>query len=186
MKNYQKRILYIFLIVFQEHSMMKDEETLTSKFQQCEQDEREYFSILSSAVKESHEKERLQAERTKYWSIIGSILGTVLGVVGSTINNRYKMSEFRNMLTDAVTTEERVELLVSEKFADRLNAKVNSTVVATKSSEKHLNREELEFFYDRIVNEFATRDKRQQYKEDVLLGTAVSVGAAYLLYKLFF
>ena len=37
----------------------------------------------------AHEKERAQAEKTKYWSILGSILGTCIGIIGTTINNRY-------------------------------------------------------------------------------------------------
>ena len=39
-------------------------------------------------VRDSHEKERAQAEKTKYWSIIGSIIGTCIGIVGTTIINR--------------------------------------------------------------------------------------------------
>ena len=36
----------------------------------------------------SHEKERAQAEKTKYWLVLGSILGACIGIVGTTINNR--------------------------------------------------------------------------------------------------
>ena len=41
--------------------------------------ERRHFMEYSSAVRLSHEKERSRVERTKYWSIIGSVSGTIIG-----------------------------------------------------------------------------------------------------------
>ena len=56
---------------------------------------------MSHTVRDSHEKERAQAEKTKYWSIIGSVLGTIVGVLGSTINNHLKMKELRELVENA-------------------------------------------------------------------------------------
>lgn len=91
---------YVMLIT-QEHKVLKDERRLADLFNRCEQEERENFSFLSSAVKESHEKERIQAERTKYWSIIGSIIGTMIGIAGSSINNEFKMRELRKLVKES-------------------------------------------------------------------------------------
>lgn len=91
---------YVQLIT-QEHRVIKDERRLAELFNRCEQEERENFSLLSSAVKESHEKERIQAERTKYWSIIGSIIGTMIGIGGSSINNEFKMRELRKLVKES-------------------------------------------------------------------------------------
>ncbi|KAJ9587888.1 hypothetical protein L9F63_018669 [Diploptera punctata] len=88
---------YVQLIT-QEHKMLKEERKIVGEFQQYEREERDYFLVLSSAVKESHEKERAQAERTKYWSIIGSIIGTIIGILGSSINNELKMRELRRLV----------------------------------------------------------------------------------------
>lgn len=164
----------------QEHNLMKEEEVLTTHFQQFEQEEREHFSILSSAVKESHEKERLQAERTKYWSIIGSILGTVLGVVGSTINNRYKMNEFRSILTQAVSTEDKIEVL-----AERLGNAVKSAAPVAATDTK-MSKRDLDQFYSRIVSEFGRQEQMRQDRETFLMGAALSAGAAFLIYRLLF
>lgn len=89
------------LLITQEHKVLKDERRLADQFNRCEQEERENFSTLSSAVKESHEKERIQAERTKYWSIIGSIIGTMIGIGGSSINNEFKMRELRKLVKES-------------------------------------------------------------------------------------
>lgn len=46
-------------------------------------------------MRESHEKERTRAERTKNWSIIGSVLGALIGVMGSTYINRVRLQVSR-------------------------------------------------------------------------------------------
>ncbi|XP_049834331.1 mitochondrial potassium channel-like [Schistocerca gregaria] len=118
---------YVQLIT-QEHQILKEERKLLTEFQQLEREEREYFSMLSSAVKESHEQERAQAEKTKYWSIIGSIIGTVIGVVGSSVNNRLKMKELRTLITDSVANNNdsvglRAEIL--PKYEEELSSVID-------------------------------------------------------------
>lgn len=88
-------------LITQEHNILKKEKQVLEEFASSEREERDYFTALSSAVKESHEKERAQAERTKYWSVIGSIIGTVIGVAGSSINNEFKMRELRNLVKES-------------------------------------------------------------------------------------
>lgn len=88
---------YLHLIT-QEHAILKEERKLNADFALMEREERDSFTMLSSCVKESHEKERAQAERTKYWSIIGSIIGTIIGIAGSSINNEFKMKELRKLV----------------------------------------------------------------------------------------
>lgn len=92
---------YVYLIT-QEHNILKEERTAVEEFQRYEREERDYFAALSSAVKESHEKERAQAERTKYWSIIGSVIGTVIGIIGSSVNSEMKMKELRKLVKESV------------------------------------------------------------------------------------
>ena len=86
--------------------MLKDEKLLQDEFKMLEKFEREYFSGLSNAVRDSHEKERAQAEKTKYWSVLGSILGTCIGIFGTTINNRMRMNELRRLVSQNNTVEE--------------------------------------------------------------------------------
>ncbi len=89
--------------------MLKEERNLLDEFQQTEKLERQCFSRLSNAVRDSHEKERAQAEKTKYWSVIGSVVGTCIGILGTTINNRLRMRELRQLVTNSSSGERIVE-----------------------------------------------------------------------------
>ncbi|XP_034021889.1 mitochondrial potassium channel isoform X2 [Thalassophryne amazonica] len=85
----------------QEHKLLQEDRRLRSAYESAEGSEREKFSLLSAAVRESHEKERTRAERTKNWSIIGSVLGALIGVMGSTYINRVRLQELKNLLLEA-------------------------------------------------------------------------------------
>jgi len=94
------------VLVTQEHQVLKEERNIQDEFKFHEKSEREYFSSLSNAVRDSHEKERAQAEKTKYWSVLGSIIGTCIGIFGTTINNRMRMNELRRLVSQNSSVEE--------------------------------------------------------------------------------
>ncbi|XP_036288243.2 mitochondrial potassium channel isoform X2 [Pipistrellus kuhlii] len=84
-----------------EHRMLQEEKRLRTAHLRAEDAEREKFSLFSAAVRESHEKERARAERTKNWSLIGSVLGALIGVAGSTYVNRVRLQELKALLLEA-------------------------------------------------------------------------------------
>ncbi|XP_055251557.1 mitochondrial potassium channel-like [Moschus berezovskii] len=83
-----------------EHRMLQ-EKRLRMTYLRAEDSEREKFSLFSAAVRQSHEKERSRAERTKNWSLIGSVLGALIGVAGSTYVNRVRLQELKALLLGA-------------------------------------------------------------------------------------
>ncbi|KAL0280548.1 UNVERIFIED_CONTAM: hypothetical protein PYX00_001808 [Menopon gallinae] len=100
---------YVTLIT-EEHKLLKEEQDRQVKFREAENAEREQFHILTNAVKNSHEKERTQAEKTKYWSIIGSVVGTILGIIGTSINNHIKMAELKTLIHESSGKELKKKL----------------------------------------------------------------------------
>ncbi|XP_029358450.1 mitochondrial potassium channel isoform X2 [Echeneis naucrates] len=84
-----------------EHKLLQEERRLRTAYENSEGAEREKFALFSAAVRESHEKERTRAERTKNWSIIGSVLGALIGVMGSTYINRVRLQELKSLLLEA-------------------------------------------------------------------------------------
>ncbi|KAG7318987.1 hypothetical protein KOW79_017461 [Hemibagrus wyckioides] len=84
-----------------EHKLLQEERRLKTVYVNAEEGEREKFALFSAGVRESHEKERSRAERTKNWSIIGSVLGAIIGVMGSTYINRVRLQELKSLLLEA-------------------------------------------------------------------------------------
>ena len=89
------------MLLTEEYDIIKEEKQLLSEVEQYETRERNNFSFLSSAVRESHEKERQRTERTKYWSIIGSVIGAFIGILGTSVNNYLRMRELRGIVTES-------------------------------------------------------------------------------------
>ena len=65
-----------------EHDLVKKEKLAQVEIEKQDNVERQLFSSLQLALRESQEKEKLRIERTKYWSIIGSVLGALAGMIG--------------------------------------------------------------------------------------------------------
>ncbi|XP_025048751.1 coiled-coil domain-containing protein 51 isoform X2 [Alligator sinensis] len=84
-----------------EHRLLQEEKRYRAAYLSAEESEREKFSLFSAAVRESHEKERTRTERTKNWSIIGSVLGAIIGVLGSTYINRVRLQELKTLVLEA-------------------------------------------------------------------------------------
>ncbi|XP_055541596.1 mitochondrial potassium channel-like [Wyeomyia smithii] len=81
-------------LIKEEFDVIAREKEKNQIFQIVDQEERELFTHLTSAVKTSHEKERTQANNVKYWSIIGSCVGALLGIIATSINYYYRNTQF--------------------------------------------------------------------------------------------
>ena len=88
-------------LVTEEHTIIKQENSVVNGLQNLERLERDKFSRLSTAVRNSHEKERAQAEKMKYWSLIISMLAALTSILGSAMVNRMRMKELRQIVTDS-------------------------------------------------------------------------------------
>ncbi|KAG2471304.1 CCD51 protein, partial [Polypterus senegalus] len=95
----------------------EEERRLRSSYENAEEAEREKFALFSASVRESHEKERSRAERTKNWSIIGSVLGGIIGVLGSTYINRVRLKELKALLLEAEKGPINLQEAISEQIA---------------------------------------------------------------------
>jgi len=65
-----------------EHDLVKKEKLAQLELKKQEEIERQLFSSLQLALRESQEKEKMRIEKTKYWSIIGSVVGALAGMIG--------------------------------------------------------------------------------------------------------
>ena len=104
---------YLTLLT-EEYELLREEKRINAALTDAEQSERESFATLSSAVRESHERERARAERTKYWSIIGSAIGATIGIVGTTVNNYRRTRELKSLVRDSASGGAELNRTVSE------------------------------------------------------------------------
>ena len=68
-----------------EHDLSKREKLAQLELNKQDDIERQLFASLQIALRESQEKEKMRIERTKYWSIIGSVVGALTGMIGEMI-----------------------------------------------------------------------------------------------------
>jgi len=52
---------------------------LQNDLEAVEDKERDTFLELSASMRDSYEKERARVERTKNWSLIGTVIGAIIG-----------------------------------------------------------------------------------------------------------
>lgn len=71
-----------FELFKQEHDLVKKEKLAQLELKKQDDIERQLFSSLQLTLRESQEKEKMRIERTKYWSIIGSVVGALAGMIG--------------------------------------------------------------------------------------------------------
>ncbi|KFQ41944.1 Coiled-coil domain-containing protein 51, partial [Nestor notabilis] len=114
-----------------EHRLLQEEKRYRAAYLNAEESEREKFSLFSAAVRESHEKERTRAEKTKNWSIIGSVLGAIIGVLGSTYVNRVRLQELKVLVLEAQKGPMNLQEAIKEQASSHsLQQKDLSDVIA--------------------------------------------------------
>ena len=104
---------YLTLLT-EEYEVLREEKRINAALTDAEQSERDTFATLSSSVRESHERERARAERTKYWSIIGSAIGATIGIIGTTVNNYRRTRELKSLVRDSASGGAELNRTVSE------------------------------------------------------------------------
>lgn len=91
---------YLHLLT-QEHALIKQEKCLLDDLRRLSRSERYCFDSFSNRLRESHEKERARAERTKYMSALGSIFGVIGGFLLASVGNRFKMNDLKKVVEDS-------------------------------------------------------------------------------------
>ena len=121
----QKRDLAILQAINdEEESLLFKEQESVAHVEECKQKERETFEALSDAIQDSHEKERAQSERMKYYTRIGSLLGAFFGFLGSNFFIRREIRQYNLQQSQRLSQVE--ELLTDDEDRHKDQTSVNT------------------------------------------------------------
>jgi hypothetical protein len=99
---------YLELVQIEFDLMQKDREK-AEHFVMADNSEREIFTQLKQYTFTSHEKEKIYAEGTKYWSVIGTMVGAAIGVFGTLISYYYRNNQFKQMNATLINMEQHFQ-----------------------------------------------------------------------------
>ena len=95
----------------EEEELLSEEQSLAESLDSTREGERECFEALGNAILESHERQRAQSDRMKYYSRLGSVFGAVLGFLGSTVFLRREVRKHHRIQDQKL---ENVEVVLRE------------------------------------------------------------------------
>ena len=111
----------------EEEELLSEEQLLGETLDSLKQAERECFEALGDSILDSHEKERAQSERMKYYSRLGSVVGAMLGFAGSNLFLRREVRQHQNLQTEKMENlEKTIEQLTPQYIAYKTGSSDNS------------------------------------------------------------
>ena len=134
----------------EEHHLLQSETNLREGHDKAIVAERTIFQNMGIALRDSYEKQRVQEERSKYWSLILGLTTGVVAFIGSTYINHRRMRTLQTMVVDqihAITGESPVGASTSlgtalGSLAETHNASLEAQ---TKTFQELLTKQEKQF-----------------------------------------
>jgi len=112
----------------EEEELLSEEQSFVESLEVTKQKERECFEALGDAIIDSHEKERAQSERMKYYSRLGSILGAALGFLGSNLFLRREVRTHHRVQNEKMEcVEEALKGLNNPDHAKAMEAQLETS-----------------------------------------------------------
>lgn len=134
---------YVQLTIM-ENKGLQEESRIRNQLNLLENEERDHFTQLATAIKEYHDSQTMNAQKYKYLSILASACLAILSLTGSMIYNNRRIVDVRNVISEAQKKNESnfrdsfqsLQQSSSEQFSNiiqSLNSKANLTFGANKT-----------------------------------------------------
>ena len=91
----------------EEESLLSEEQTQGENLESLKAKERDCFEALGDAILSSHEKERAQSEKMKYYSRLGSVVGAIIGFAGSNLFLRREVRRHQRLQEQKINEMQR-------------------------------------------------------------------------------
>lgn len=103
---------YVQLTIL-ENKGLQEQVRITDKLQVLENEERDHFTQLATAIKEYHDSQSMNAQKYKYISFSASALLAIVSLLGSMFYNNKRIADVRNVITEA---QNSIESNLNKKF----------------------------------------------------------------------
>ncbi|XP_014212131.1 uncharacterized protein LOC106642016 [Copidosoma floridanum] len=120
---------YVQLTIL-ENKCLQGEIRIRDQLQLLENEERDHFTQLTTAIKEYHDSQAMNAQKYKYLSILASAFLAIVSLTGSMFYNNKRIADVRNVISRSQVSIERN---LDEKFSEiinRINIQENTIKVA--------------------------------------------------------
>lgn len=104
----RRDVIALQAINSEEESLLSEEQALAEALESLNEEERQCFDALGDSILNSHEKERAQSEKMKYYSRLASILGAVVGFAGSNMFLRKEVRRHQKLQEEKMNNLEEV------------------------------------------------------------------------------
>ena len=91
---------YVQLTIM-ENKGLQEESRIRNELKLLENEERDHFTQLATAIKEYHDSQAMNAQKYKYLSILASALIAIVSLIGSMIYNNRRIVDVRNVIAEA-------------------------------------------------------------------------------------
>lgn len=113
---------YVQLTII-ENKNLQDQARITSKLNLLENEEKEHFTLLATAIKEYHDSQTMNAQKYKYLSILASAILAIISLAGSMIYNNKRIVDIRSSITEAQQKTENVLENTFHSLENNLNSR---------------------------------------------------------------
>lgn len=130
---------YVQLTIL-ENKGLQEQTRIGVQLNQLENEERDHFTQLATAIKEYHDSQAMNAQKYKYLSILASAFLAILSLSGSMIYNNRRIADVRNVIAEAQKNNDEtfwrcfntLQTESSQKFSQILSIlETNSATEAT-------------------------------------------------------
>ncbi|XP_076618977.1 mitochondrial potassium channel isoform X2 [Colletes latitarsis] len=96
---------YVQLTII-ENKSLQEHARIISQLNLLENDEKDHFTQLATAIKEYHDSQTMNAQKYKYLSILASAILAIVSLAGSMIYNNKRIANVRNVIAEAQRSNE--------------------------------------------------------------------------------
>lgn len=164
---------YVHLTII-ENKKLQEQNKIINRLTLLEKEEKEKFTQLTTAFKEYHDSQNMNAQKYKYLSIIASVIVAIVSLIGSIILNNQRILSVKNAINEA---QEKNESLIHTNINQLYDLQKKFHLFETKFSQNTNKKREINNENDNTSNVLTTSAKYVAHT--VILGANYTIRGIY-------